>query len=459
MSIRKKILLYFSVTVVLLTGMAFIFVYTLFSEYREAEFQHRQKEKIASTLKFLTEIRNIDEDMIQAMDIVSIHHLYDEKILIFNSDKKIIYSSVDDTPVPFSVEMLEMLTPDEPWIEKKDGLYDVVGVYTEQKGNRYYGISKAYDSFGYSKLRYLKYVLFLTFLGISAATGLIAYMLSKRITRSITDITRQIREYDFNTNTTPIAVDEQNDEVSLLAERFNELMQKLADAFSFQKHAAHHISHELKTPIAVLVSNFDRIEQETDIEKIKQRIRDQKEGTKNLGATINALLEIAKIESGGTIISSRIRIDELIFDLADELAVLYPDFSFSVKYEHATDDDEKLTIPANPRLLKAALMNLMTNCLRYSKTGDSEIFIMPQPTEMRVRFTSKGQLITESEQQFLFQHFFRGQNSKDIPGFGLGLVFISRIIKLHKGTVSYSNDNVDSNLFTITLPLNDFYQH
>jgi hypothetical protein len=52
MGIRKKILLYFSLTTISLTGVALIFIYTLFAEYREEEFQQRQKEKIKSTLFF-----------------------------------------------------------------------------------------------------------------------------------------------------------------------------------------------------------------------------------------------------------------------------------------------------------------------------------------------------------------------------------------------------------------------
>jgi hypothetical protein len=84
MNIRKKIVLYFSTGTIVLLATALVFIYTLFSRFREEEFQQRQVDKIRTTLKFLTEIRNIDQDLIESMDRITIHELYDEKLLIFD---------------------------------------------------------------------------------------------------------------------------------------------------------------------------------------------------------------------------------------------------------------------------------------------------------------------------------------------------------------------------------------
>lgn len=456
MSIRRKILIYFFIAIVFLTGIAFLSVYILFSQYREEEFQQRQKERITTTLKFLTEIRDIDEDLLQSMDLITIHHLYDEKLLIFDKDKQLVYSSVDDTPIPYSIQLLGSLSQKKPWLEQKDGLYDVVGVYVEHKGKSFYGISKAYDSFGYKKLRFLRYVLLFTFLVITVVIGLVSYFLAARITSTIAEVARQINKFDLPNNPTPIVIEEQNDEISLLVQRFNELMKKLSEAFSFQKHAIHHISHELKTPLAILVSNFERIEKETDKENILNLVKHQKEATKNLSEIINALLEIAKAESGNYLTQTPTRIDEIIFDLVEELNLLHPDFSFFIEYSQTTDDDDLLTLPAHPHLIRAALMNLLANCIRYSNNMSAKVLLKPTTHQLEVMFISTGALITEVEQQYLFQHFFRGENSRDKPGFGLGLVLIDRIVRLHHGSIAYSNDGESVNIFTITLPLKRF---
>ncbi|MGC3946714.1 MAG: hypothetical protein QM762_19710 [Chryseolinea sp.] len=182
MNIKKKIVLYFSSGTIVLLAIALVFIYTLFSRFREEEFQQRQVEKIRTTLKFLTEIRNIDQDLIEGMDRITIHDIYDEKLLIFDKAKKLVYSSIDDTPVAFSSDLLDELSADNPIIEQKDGLYDVTGIYLEKDDKAYYGISKAYDISGYSKLNYLRYVLSFTLTGICLAVVLIAYyLLSERL--------------------------------------------------------------------------------------------------------------------------------------------------------------------------------------------------------------------------------------------------------------------------------------
>lgn len=453
MSIRKKILLYFSATVICLLGITLFSIYTLFYEYREEEFQQRQKQKITSTLKFLTETKQADESIIQAIDRISIYEFYDEKLLIYNAEKELIYSSIDDTVIPDADKILSILTPDHPWLETKDDLYDVIGAYVQHDNNIYYGISKAFDSSGYSKLDFLRYVLIFTFLGISIIVILISYYLSKKITQPIADITRKINHYDFNSVYVPIEVKRSRNEITVLADQFNELMKRMKEATSFQKHAIHHISHELKTPIAILVSNFERMEQQTDIKELKTQIRNQKEETKSLSEIINLLLEISKTDAGNSIPKTAFRIDELIFDNLDELSLLYPDFEFSIEYAGISDDESKLTVSGSVRLLKAAIMNLMLNSIHYSDNKEAKINIISTLEYVEIDFINEGPIITKEEEKYLFQHFFRGENSKGKSGFGLGLVFIYKILLQHGGSVSYSTDGIKTNTFSITLPL------
>lgn len=452
MGIRKKILLYFSFTTISIAGVALFIIYTFFSEYREEEFQQRQKEKIKSTLFYLSEIKKADRELTAAIDRLSINDLYNEKLLIFNNNKDLIYSSIDDTPIQYSKEIIEKLSIDNEWFESKDELYDVVGLYFHNDGNAYYGISKAYDTYGYSKLNYLRLVLFVTFLIISIAVVLLAYFLSNKITQPLMSIIQKISGYIFEDKYNPIEFEQSKNEISILAEQFNKLMKRMNEVFAFQQHAIHHISHELKTPIAILVSNFERIEKETDIISIQALIKNQKENTKNLSDIINSLLEISKVETGNTLQQDKIRIDEVIFDIIDELKQIYLDFQFSIEYSQ-TEDENNLMISANSILLKAALTNLMLNSIQYSKDGKAKITIGSYTNRIEIAFENNGSVITKEENQYLFQHFFRGENSKGKRGFGLGLVFVHKIIDMHGGTVSYHSPNSTSNIFTISIPL------
>lgn len=453
MSIRKKILLYFSATVISLLAVTLFFIYTLFYEYREEEFQQRQKQKITSTLKFLTEIKEDDEHIIQTMDRLSINEFYDEKLLIYGHDKKLIYASIDDTLIPDAKRILSVLSAKNSWLEMKDELYDVIGVYVEHEDKIYYGVSKAFDASGYSKLDFLKYVLWFTFLGISFIVFLLSRYLSGKITQPIADITKKIHDYDFIKSYVPIEINRSENEVTILAQQFNELMKRMKEATSFQKHAIHHISHELKTPIAILVSNFERMEAQTDIKALKNQIINQKEDTKNLGEIIDILLEISKVEMVDTLPKVAIRIDELIFDIIDELAKLHPDFEFSLAYSGLSGNESKLTVSGSMRLLKSVFMNLMLNSIRYSDNKEAKVNIISYENDLKIQFVNKGPTISKDEEKFLFNHFFRGKNSNGKPGFGLGLVFIHKIVVQQGGSVSYVALNGNTNIFTIQLPL------
>nr|WP_301005323.1 HAMP domain-containing sensor histidine kinase [Lunatimonas sp.] len=229
-------------------------------------------------------------------------------------------------------------------------------------------------------------------------------------------------------------------------------MTRLHEAFAFQKHAIHHISHELKTPIAVLVSNFEKMEAESDLAEIKKMVSSQKERTKSLGEMVNVLLEISKAESGSNIANDAIRIDELIFDLADEYRNLSPDFYFSIRYGEVMEDENLLTVSGNFRLLRAALSNLMANCIAFSKDQKAEVVFTGDNNRLTIQFSNKGTILNENDRSFLFQHFFRGSNSHGTKGFGLGLVLVQRIAEIHGGTISYEAADEETNRFSLEFP-------
>lgn len=450
MKIRNKILFYFSLIIPAITAVTFVVIYLLFSENREETFQMRQKEKIATTLEFLPDFKESDAEIIETLDEMSINELLHEKLLLFNKDKKLIYSNIVDIPVPVSKDILSNLNPKNKWIETKDGLYDVVGTYIDRKGKVYYGISKAYDDFGYSKLSYLRSVLIITFISITAVIILVSFYIARKITTPLEDITTKISSYDFTSNLQAIEFSDTKDEIAVLATVFNELMVRMNEAFAFQKHAVHHISHELKTPIAILVSNFERMEKETDLTELKKRIRNQKEDTRSLSEIINSLLEIAKIETTNEKFTEQFRIDELIFDVSDNLKHVYPNFVFSVDYAEPIDES-RLEITGNSRLMKAVLSNLMENAINYSSDNHASIHIESQ-VQLEISFENKGKIINKQEVNYLFRHFFRGGNSKGKKGFGLGLVFVNRIITMHRGSIEYESKSPGLNRFKIRLP-------
>ncbi|MFM6948798.1 MAG: sensor histidine kinase [Aquirufa sp.] len=453
MNIRQRILVYFSILAIAITGFAFLLIFTLFSNYRREEFQQRIKDHIISTITFLEESQASNHNIIRSMGRLKINKLLNEKTLLFNSKKQLIYSSLDDTVIEFSNDLLNSLNSRKKIIESKEGENDVVGIYFIDDGIEYYGISKAYDEFGYSKLEFLKYALGILFIIISALILLSSFILAKQITQPIISMAAALKIINIETANHLLPIPENKDEIYLLTNRFNDLMLRLQNSFAFQKHAIHHISHELKTPISILVSNLEKLESEEDKLLLKEGIKNQKEDTKLLGDMINALLEIAKVETHSNLTFQELRMDDVVFDWVADCKKIHPKFKFDIIFDEKLDSDRGVSIQGNERLMKMVIQNLLLNCVNYSSENKAIIHFKNQRNHLIIQISNKGKVIADPEIPYLFQHFFRGENSKGKRGFGLGLVLVNKIIELHHGKIDYSSTVNSINRFTIYLPL------
>ncbi len=456
MNIRNKILLSFSASTILLTGISFVIIFLLFSEYRKKEFQQQQKEKINVTIKLIDRFKKKSEELSYIMDEQDIHDFYDEKLLIYDNDKELVFSSLDDLAIEKRKEILNELSPNKIWIEAKEHAYDLVGIYVETDGKVYYAISKAYDAWGYDKLAFLRKILIITFVVIVISVLFTSLFFANHISKPINRLAFLLSQYNLNGahNNRPIENQTTTKELQYLTKRFNELLAHTKEVFVFQKNTINHISHQLKTPVTVLVSELEKIQQKDDIDSIKEDLIVQTQQAKSLGDIITTLLEIAKVESGNNFQLQSIRIDEIIFDLLEYFKSLYPDFNFHLTFLPELFTEQQMEIKGNELLLKQAIENLLHNCIMYSKDGRARIAInTSHPKQLKIIILNNGKIISDEEQKFLFHYFFRGQNSSGKSGNGLGLVLTKKIMELHLGQITYSS-NRNTNTFELTLQHN-----
>src|SRR5690606_15429518 len=282
--------------------------------------------------------------------------------------------------------------------------------------------------------------------------------------KPISELTEKIEDYDLsNEENKPLKINTTTSELQDLTEKFNELIQRANDAFLFQKHSIQHISNELKTPIAVLISKLEKhqkdniqhishelntpiavvvaelekLQKEDNINQLKSDISQQTQKAKSLGNIINVLLQISKIEAGQEISKNLIRIDDVIFDCISEVNSIYPDFNFEVNFTPNNFNENTLTIQANEPLIKQAFLNLMMNSVHYSDNQKAKITFDCDSDNLKISISNSGKTLSEEEQKFLFSHFFRGANAQTQQGFGLGLVLAQRILSMHGATIEY----------------------
>ena len=375
-------------------------------------------------------------------------------MLIYDNNKKLIFSSLDSLDIVKSKGILERLSVSNNWIETKEDGYDLIGVYIEHNFKSYYGLSKAYDYFGYSKKDFLQKVLIGIFLAIVLIVMLVSFYLSNIIAKPISELTEKIGDYDLsNDENQPLVIKTTTLELKNLSEKFNELLKRTNDAFLFQKHSIQHISHQLKTPIAVLVSELEKIEQHNDINEIKSKLHGQTQKAKSLGNIINILLQISKIEAGQEIAKKYIRVDEIVFNCIAEINALYPEFNFEVHFIPNNFSEHILNIEANEPLISQAFINLMMNAVNYSDNQKASITFDGSSASLKVIISNSGKTLLEDEKKFIFSHFFRGKNAQNHQGFGLGLVLAQSIFTIHKAVIKYHSEEDIRNIFSV-----EFYQ-
>ena len=450
MKIRNRIRLIFSFVFLIFLGITFLSVFFISSNYRKQEFFERLKEQSHLTLKLLTEVKGIDEDILQTIDKNTINNLYDEKIILFDSTGKNIYTSIDDTPIHYSIEIINRIKISSEPLQFTEGTYEIFAEKIKKENEIYFSIAKANDKYGLQKITYLGWTLFLVYLIAIAIVIYTTFYFSKLITDPINKLAGEIEKTSSTNLKEIVSIPNTEDEISFLAIKFNELLQRIEKSFAFQKYFIHHVSHELKTPMAVLIANIERISDSNLTEEQKTGLDFQKSGLMQLASVINTLLDISRFEQNdGEIKMTKIRIDELIFETINELSFIYEKAHFDFNIQSEVEDADQLLVTGNERMLRIAMNNLLKNAIAYSSDQIVIINLQIENSRIKIDILNDGKILSTVEQELLYKYFFRGENSRQIKGFGLGLVLTDKIIRIHQADLLYSIAEDGKNCFTV----------
>jgi signal transduction histidine kinase len=119
-------------------------------------------------------------------------------------------------------------------------------------------------------------------------------------------------------------------------------------------------------------------------------------------------------------------------------------------------EEQKLIVFGNAELLFTAIKNIVSNACKYSADHKAAIKLKAEGETITIAISDKGMGIPEEELKFIFQPFYRVNNTSQQTGFGLGLSLANRIIKLHKGTITVNSTPGQGTEFVITVPTAKF---
>lgn len=251
-----------------------------------------------------------------------------------------------------------------------------------------------------------------------------------------------------------IPSDASDDELDRLAHQLNEMLARIERLMAGLREVSDNIAHDLKTPLNRLRNHAEaalgdarggdawRSGLERVIDEADEIIK-----------TFNALLLIARLEAGSTTDGfETLDLSRLVVDVAE----LYEPVAEEGGFRLDCNTDPGLAVLANRQLLGQALANLIDNALKYASAGcgprEITISARQQAGMARLVVADRGPGIASDNRERALRRFVRLEQSRSLPGTGLGLSLVAAVARLHRGTVTLE-DNEPGLRVVLALPL------
>lgn len=259
--------------------------------------------------------------------------------------------------------------------------------------------------------------------------------------RLLTETTRSISTSDL---TQRISV-RGSDEIAVLTIAFNQMLDRLHNAFAIQRNFINDASHELRTPITIIRGHLELMgDDPSDRRETLALVNDELD---LMSRIVHDLLLLAKAEQPNFLHLEPLEVGEFTEELFAKIAAL-GDRAWTL------DGKASGAIVADRQRLTQAIVNLAQNATQHTQSGDLiALGSSLNDTEVRFWVRDTGTGIPPEQQQRIFQRFARGGRRRS-EGAGLGLAIVEAIAEAHHGRVELQSTVDRGSIFTLALPVN-----
>ena len=292
------------------------------------------------------------------------------------------------------------------------------------------------------------YMLVFISIGVLCATMVGAYFLSNTISKPIVRMAKSAKQITKDNNNVKFVANEYL-EVNQLANTLNYAIGELQKTDNVRKEVIANVSHELKTPLTMIKSYTELI---NDIsgenpEKRKAHLNVIHAEAEKLEYLINDMMDYSKLESGVmTYEKSTFNLYDQLKQIKNTYSQKYPEFKFTLS------GIKEAFIFADRKRIDQVLTNLLNNAINYSTTK-KEINIRLKPTdnlnEVKLEIVDHGIGISKENLEFIFDRHFRSSSAKRATvGSGIGLSIVKSILNHHAYTFgATSKENKGSTFY------------
>lgn len=298
-------------------------------------------------------------------------------------------------------------------------------------------------------LRTLFNILFICIF-MSVFDGIRKRIFTHRPVKRILDALYRITKGDFSVRIKPLHKRRAFNEYDLIIEDINKMASELSTIETLKTDFISNVSHEIKTPLAVIQSYSDILRDKnlTEEERIEYAER-LGSASKKLGDLITGILKLNRLEN------QQIFPEKKKFNLSEQLcqALLIYEKEWDEKnIEIVTDLDENIIIEGDEDLLLTVWSNLISNAVKFTeKGGKITVTLKKQDKRTVVSVSDTGCGMTEETGRRIFEKFYQADSSHATEGNGLGLALIKRIIDITRSEISVESELGKGSCFTVIL--------
>ena len=213
-------------------------------------------------------------------------------------------------------------------------------------------------------------------------------------------------------------------------------------------------SHELKTPITVILANLDILSTHKDstIREQQQWIRSTREEAIRMRDLVQDLLFLAKSDANALPVLTG---EADLTNCAEDRALNFEAVAFENDVTLETEIEENLKVTGSESQLKQLLTILLDNAVKYAgPKGQVLMKVFRKQDKVVISVNNTGEVISAEDLPHIFERFYRASKSRARAegGYGLGLSIAENIVKQHKGTISCASSREEGTTFRVELP-------
>ena len=454
MQIRTKLTIQFIILVACIILFCFSIIYASLYQNRKNEFYRKIEHKADATAELYFNYNSIDSASLRGINDLMRFPESHEDITIYNKEGNLIYSTVDTIDYHISKTFLAKIK-DEQSVEFVVGKYRVLGKTYPGKYDGAIIVAGDVDWESLAKNAFLFRLLTILY-GVSIIIVSIAGRLfAQRALAPLSDVISQVNNLPIESLEARLKVVNARDEIGRLAQTFNMLLVKIQNSIKLQKIFLSAVSHEMKNPLTSITSQLQVLQLKRRSEdEYQQTIESVLEDLAHLNKTTIDLIDFSRLsyEMNLGVVLQNVRIDDVVWHCKEYYAKLNPLSTIKIRLINLPQNQDGLIIQANEALLKIALLNIIDNACKFSSDNSVKIEFAVQNHSIDLAFTDNGQGMTLSEQEHIFEPFYRADKTSNISGHGLGLAIVKRITDFHKAKIMVNSSKNQGTTFVLKFP-------